>query len=43
MNLTYIRPKMRGNVKKTPQSTLHFSPKHLTLEIYLRTLNLMSC
>jgi len=44
MNLTYFRPKMRGNVKKTTnQSTSDLSPKHQTSEIYLRTSHLMSC
>ena len=43
MNLTYFRPKMRGNVKKTTtQSTSELSPKHQTSEIYLRTSHLMS-
>jgi len=44
MNLTYFRPEMRGNVeKKRTQSTSDLSPKHQTLEIYLRTSHLMSC
>jgi len=45
MNLTYFRPKMRGNVKtKTiTQSTSDLSPKHQTSENYLRTSHLISC
>jgi len=44
MNLTYFRPRMRANVKKTTsQSTSDLSPKHHTSEIYLRTSHLMSC
>jgi len=44
MNLTYFRPEMRGNVKKTTtQSTSDLSPKHQTSLIYLRTSHLMSC
>jgi len=42
MNLTYFRPKMRGNVEKTTQSTSDLSTKHQTSEIYLRTSHLMS-
>jgi len=37
MNLTYFRPKIRGNAKKTIQSTSDLSPKHQTSEIYQRT------
>jgi len=34
---------MRGNVKKTTQSTSDLSPKHQTSEICLRTSHLMPC
>jgi len=43
MNLTYFRPKMRGNVEKTTtQSTSDLSTKHQTSQIYLRTSHQMS-
>jgi len=41
MNLTYFRPKMRGNVKKNNPVNIRFVAK--TTEIYLRTSHLMSC
>jgi len=40
MNLTYFRPKMRGNVKKNNPANVRFVDK--TSEIYLRTSHLMS-
>jgi len=45
MNLTYFRPKTRGNVKKktTTQSTSDLSPKHQTSEIQPRKSHLTSC
>jgi len=39
MNLTYFRPKMRGNVKSTPD----LLPKHQTAEICLKTSGVMLC
>jgi len=39
MNLTYFRPKMRGNVKKNNPANIRFVK---TSEIYLRTSHVMS-
>jgi len=41
MNLTYFRPKMRGNVEQNNPAIIRFVDK--TSEIYLRTSRLMSC
>jgi len=42
MNLTYFRPKMRGNMKKSNNPVnIRFVAK--ATEIYLRTSHLMSC
>jgi len=41
MDLTYFRPKMRGNVEKNNPNNIRVVDK--TSEIYLRTSQLMSC
>jgi len=41
MDLTYFRPKMRGNVEKSNPANIRFVD--MTSEIYLRTSHLMSC
>jgi len=40
MNLTYFRPKMRGNAEKNNPANIRFVDK--TSEIYLKTSHLMS-
>jgi len=41
MYLTYFRPKMRGNAKKSNPVNIRFVAN--TSDIYLRTSHLMSC